>query len=49
MDIEVCDLWKERVITEFVNRKSYILSSGYPASIYGERQRAFPHCRISVH
>lgn len=24
MNFEVCDLWKERIMTEFVNRKSYI-------------------------
>ena len=27
MNFEVCDLWNERIMTEFVNRKSYILYS----------------------
>ena len=25
MNFEVCDLWNERIMTEFVHRKSYIL------------------------
>ena len=51
MNFEVRDLWNETIMTELsiVNRIFYIFSSGYPASIYGERQRSFPHCRISVH